>query len=215
MTHFRHPLILLVTWLLIPPTWASDRPVGITSTLMEVEVDHQGNSITIQRNQDNQATIHPDFALTSRPCPPFCIQPMQLAPGVETIGELEVLAALEQIAEGDDSVLVIDSRTPDWVARGMIPGAINVPWTSLNAGRSDPLTIGDLLETQFGAIQTDGFWDFSQARTLILYCNGLWCGQSPTNIKTLLRLGYPAHRIKWYRGGMQAWQTVGLTTTTP
>jgi rhodanese-related sulfurtransferase len=97
----------------------------------------------------------------------------------------------------------------------MIPGAINVPWTTLNASRSDPLTIADLLETQFGAIQTDGFWDFSQAKTLVLYCNGLWCGQSPTNIKTLLRLGYPAHKLKWYRGGMQAWQTVGLTTTTP
>jgi rhodanese-related sulfurtransferase len=122
---------------------------------------------------------------------------------------------LERINAGDDSIILIDSRTPDWVARGMIPGAINVPWTMLNVSRSDPLTIADLLETQFGAMQTDGFWDFSQAKTLILYCNGLWCGQSPTNIKTLLRLGYPAHKLKWYRGGMQAWQTVGLTTTMP
>lgn len=194
---------------------AADKPVGITSDRLEVEVDHRGQAMIIQRNPDNAATIHPDFALTSRPCPPFCIQPMHLAPGVETIGELEVLDVLEQINAGDDSIVLIDSRTPDWVARGMIPGAINVPWTTLNASRSDPLTIADLLETQFGAIQTDGFWDFSQAKTLVLYCNGLWCGQSPTNIKTLLRLGYPAHKLKWYRGGMQAWQTVGLTTTTP
>lgn len=194
---------------------AADKPVGITSDRLEVEVDHRGQAMIIQRNPDNAATIHPDFALTSRPCPPFCIQPMHLAPGVETIGELEVLDVLEQINAGDDSIILIDSRTPDWVARGMIPGAINVPWTTLNASRSDPLTIADLLETQFGAIQTDGFWDFSQAKTLVLYCNGLWCGQSPTNIKTLLRLGYPAHKLKWYRGGMQAWQTVGLTTTTP
>ncbi|MGA1206500.1 MAG: rhodanese-like domain-containing protein [Gammaproteobacteria bacterium] len=210
-----HQGIALLTLSLAITAFAEDRPVGITSTLMSVDVEHQGREIRIERNQDNAATIHPDFALTSRPCPPFCVQPMQLAPGVETIGELEVLAVLEQITAGDDSLVLIDSRTPDWVARGMIPGAINVPWTALNPSRSDPLTIADLLETQFGAMQTDGFWDFSQAKTLVLYCNGMWCGQSPTNIKTLLRLGYPAHKLKWYRGGMQAWQTVGLTTTTP
>lgn len=210
-----HQGITLLTFGLAITAFAEDRPVGITSTLMSVDVEHQGREIRIERNQDNAATIHPDFALTSRPCPPFCVQPMQLAPGVETIGELEVLAVLEQITAGDDSLVLIDSRTPDWVARGMIPGAINVPWTALNPSRSDPLTIADLLETQFGAMQTDGFWDFSQAKTLVLYCNGMWCGQSPTNIKTLLRLGYPAHKLKWYRGGMQAWQTVGLTTTTP
>jgi rhodanese-related sulfurtransferase len=25
-------------------------------------------------------------------------------------------------------------------------------------------------------------------------------------------LGYPAERIKWYRGGMQDWVSAGLTT---
>jgi len=50
---------------------------------------------------------------------------------------------------------------------------------------------------------------------LLLYCNGPWCGQSPTNIRTLLTLGYPAHKIKWYRGGMQAWESLGLTTVKP
>ena len=207
--------VTLVLTLCSAALMAEEKPVGITPDRMDVEADHQGQTIIIHRNPDHTATIDPDFALTSRPCPPFCIQPMHIAPGVETIGELEVLDMLERINAGDDSIILIDSRTPDWVARGMIPGAINVPWTMLNASRSDPLTIADLLETQFGAMQTDGFWDFSQAKTLVLYCNGLWCGQSPTNIKTLLRLGYPAHKLKWYRGGMQAWQTVGLTTTTP
>jgi len=40
----------------------------------------------------------------------------------------------------------------------------------------------------------------------------MWCGQSPTNIKDLLALGYPAHKIKWYRGGMQDWEILGLNT---
>jgi len=28
----------------------------------------------------------------------------------------------------------------------------------------------------------------------------------------LLALGYPAHKIKWYRGGMQDWEILGLNT---
>jgi rhodanese-related sulfurtransferase len=29
---------------------------------------------------------------------------------------------------------------------------------------------------------------------------------------TLLKYGYPADKIKWYRGGMQNWTALGLTT---
>jgi len=72
-----------------------EKPVGLTSTLIEQEVMHQKQPVIIQRNQDNSNTIVSDYALTSRPCPPFCIQPMDLAPSVETIGELELLALLE------------------------------------------------------------------------------------------------------------------------
>jgi hypothetical protein len=50
---------------------------------------------------------------------------------------------------------------------------------------------------------------------LVLFCNGAWCGQSPTNIKALLSFGYPPHKLKWYRGGMQAWEQMGFTTVTP
>jgi hypothetical protein len=31
-------------------------------------------------------------------------------------------------------------------------------------------------------------------------------------MKTLLSFGYPAEKIKWFRGGMQTWQVLGLTT---
>ena len=191
------------------------KPVGLTSNLMEQEVMHQGQPVIIQRNQDNSNTIVSDYALTSRPCPPFCIQPMDLAPGVETIGELELLSLLEKINFGEIDGLLIDSRTPDWAEKGMIPGAINLPWTTLSVKKSDMLTISDIFESTFGAIPLDGMWDYSNAKTLILYCNGAWCGQSPTNIRTLLTLGYPAHKIKWYRGGMQSWQSFGLTVVNP
>lgn len=190
---------------------ADHKPVGITSNMMSVEVIHRGEPFRISRHPNNSNTVKPDYAITSRPCPPFCIRPVKLAPGVETIGELEMLDYLVAASSNSD-ILVIDSRTPDWVAKGTIPGSVSIPWTLLNPETSDPLTIAEIMQTKFGAVQTDELWDFSQAKTLVLYCNGMWCGQSPRNILTLLRYGFPAEKIKWYRGGMQDWEILGLTT---
>ena len=40
----------------------------------------------------------------------------------------------------------------------------------------------------------------------------MWCGQPPRNIAQLPEIGYSAEKIKWHRGGMQYWETLGLTT---
>ncbi len=191
----------------------ADQPVGITAQRPHVEGRHEGQVVRIQREQDNFAQIDPDFAMTSRPCPPYCIQPMQLAPGIETIGELEVLDVLERMARGDDTLLLIDSRDGDWLKRsGLIPGAQHLQWERLHPRHAEPAAIAEILELQFGASRTGMLWNFENAKTLVFYCNGPWCGQSPTNIRQLLALGYPAHKLKWYRGGMQAWKSLGLTT---
>ena len=187
--------------------------VNITPKMESVTVKHGGKMVKIMRNQNQKNTVNPAFAKTSRKCPPFCIQPAVLAPGVDTIAEVEVLDYLKRMAEGDDSVLVVDSRTPDWAAKGTIPGAVNIPWTKLNPAKgADPISIGEILEDSFGAQNLEGLWDYSNAKTLVMFCNGMWCGQSPNNIKNLLKFGYPAHKIKWYRGGMQDWEILGLTT---
>lgn len=195
------------------PAFAADPPVGITAQQSHVDVMHEGKLVRIQRDPDNFAQIEPDFAMTARPCPPYCIQPMQLAPGVETIGELELLAYLQKITRGEDGILVIDSREADWLVRsGIIPGAIHLPWERLHPGHAKPDAIAEILELDFGASRDGPLWNFEHARTLLFYCNGPWCGQSPTNIRQLLALGYPAHKLKWYRGGMQDWKSLGLTT---
>jgi rhodanese-related sulfurtransferase len=187
--------------------------VNITKGMGSIDVMHNGKKVTIMRNQNQKNTVNPAFAKTSRKCPPFCIQPATLAPGVETIAEVEVLDYLKKMNAGDKSILVIDSRTPDWVKKGTIPGAVNIPWTSLNPAKgADPISIGEIMEDQFGAVQLEGLWDYSKAKTLVMFCNGMWCGQSPNNIKNLLKFGYPAHKIKWYRGGMQDWEILGLST---
>jgi rhodanese-related sulfurtransferase len=186
--------------------------VNITKDVGQVEAVHNGKKVTVMRNQDEKNTVNPAFALTSRACPPFCVQPATLAPGVETIGEVEVLGYIKKIADGDKSVLLIDSRTPDWVVRGTIPGSINLPYTKLDDTKgADPLSVAEAME-MFGAKETSKGWDYSNAKTVVLFCNGMWCGQSPLNIRTLVKLNYPADKIKWYRGGMQDWETLGLTT---
>jgi rhodanese-related sulfurtransferase len=201
---------------------ASTRPdasppleVNITVDLASVDVMHDGQKVTIARNQNQDNLVNPGFAKTSRKCPPFCIQPAELAPGVKTIAELELLQFLKQIGAGDASCLVIDSRTPDWVEKGTIPGSVNIPWDTLDIGKSDPTAVQEILEQRLSVQWQGGFWNFDGAKTLVMFCNGAWCGQSPTNIKGLLRLGYPAHKLFWYRGGMQDWENLGLTTARP
>jgi rhodanese-related sulfurtransferase len=204
--------VILSNIFLMVPAYALD--VQITPDLASVDVMHNGKKVTIMRNQDASNTINPDYAVTSRKCPPFCIRPMKIAEGVETLGELEMIHYLKMKSDGMDSIVVIDSRTPDWVAKGTIPGSINIPWTKLSPAKGASFfEIAGILQKQFGVIEEDGgLMNFSKAKTLVMFCNGMWCGQSPRNILQLLKIGYPAEKIKWYRGGMQNWEALGLTT---
>ncbi|MBI5007691.1 MAG: rhodanese-like domain-containing protein [Nitrosomonadales bacterium] len=185
---------------------------NICVDMSTVEVLHLGKPVTIQREQDPTATIRADYAATARKCPPYCIQPMQLAPGVETFAELEVLDYLKRIRAGDESLMVVDSRTPDWYAKGTIPGAVNIPYAQNMAGQATDLPgVKRTLSELFGAQENGGTYDFSNAHALAIFCNGPWCGQTPNYMRTLLALGYPADKLKWYRGGMQDWCSLGLT----
>lgn len=175
---------------------AADGEVGITGDLQAVTVETADGPVTISRIQDTDHKITDDYARTSRKCPPFCVQPMQVAEGVRTIGELELLELLQ-----DEAVKVIDARTLEWHLDGTIPGSINIPYTEV-ASRLDEL----------GCAKGAEAWDCTGAEPVALYCNGSWCGQSPMAIKAMLREGYPADRIHYYRGGMQAWKLLGLTT---
>ncbi len=208
--------VLLAAWpLAVPAAPPAPSEIGITASLARVTVLHNDQAILVERHPDTFNLIDPDFSLTSRPCPPYCIQPMQLAPGVETLGELELIEHMQHLGR-DPGLLLIDSRDADWIARsGLIPGAIHLPWTELHPAHNDPERIAELLQFRFGVTRHAGLWNFEHAKTLVFYCNGPWCGQSPTNIRQLLALGYPAHRLKWYRGGMQAWKALGFNTVQP
>ncbi|CAC9657228.1 rhodanese-like domain-containing protein [bacterium endosymbiont of Bathymodiolus sp. 5 South] len=189
----------------------ANKPVGITKGVMSIA--------GISRDQNNKATINPAFAKTSRPCPPFCIQPTNpFAPAaVDTVSELDVLYALRDISRGDKSKMVIDARTPIWTTAekgGTIKGSVNISYKKLNARAvaKDPDAVMEILTKKFGVTEQDGIFNFSRAKTLYLFCNGLWCGQSPAAIRALLSLGYPEHKLKYYRSGMNAWHSLGLST---
>src|SRR4030067_1080719 len=172
MKNYQLPASTALHTELLVPGVASALAVKISTDLASVDVMHHGRKVTIMRNQNQGNSVNPDFAKTSRKCPPFCIQPSELAPGVETIGELEVLHFLKKISDGDAFMMVIDSRTPAWVEKGVIPGTVNIPWDTLNIGKSDPAAVQAILENQLGAQRRDDFWNFDKARTLVLFCNG-------------------------------------------
>ena len=152
MKHKIKIIILSILYTLVgnTPILANELDVKIDEEIGFVDVIHNGEKIRIQRNQNTSNMINSEYAQTSRKCPPFCIQPISLGHGVETIGELEILKYLEKISNGNNSIIVIDSRTKDWVKKGTIPGSVNIPWKLLKpeAG-ADPFQIADILEKEF------------------------------------------------------------------
>lgn len=219
------------------PSGALAVDVMLTDYLAYLEVKHDDRLVRVERIQDQENVLNDGFAKTSRKCPPFCIQPMKVAPGVATVGEAEIFRFMErQLAQGTG--LLIDARTPSWYEKGTIPGSINIPFTVFDGADNDPATIAALEKVGgvrrgevdsmtrkfeqamaplglFGAAAKTDTWDFSNAKELVLWCNGPWCGQSPRAILALIGHGFPAEKISYYRGGMQMWKILGLTVVVP
>ncbi len=186
---------LTIALTLIAGAALAEVEVGITKDMPSVTVQTDHGPVVIERIQDTTHEISGEWAQTSRACPDFCIQPNSPADGVTTIGELELIEMLQ-----NPEAVVVDSRTPDWFVGGTIPGAINIPYTYV---------VDDL--AKLGCEPDFDGWDCEQAKPVALFCNGIWCGQSPTAIRNMIKAGYPADRIFYYRGGMQVWRLLGLT----
>ncbi len=233
------PHIVLFSTLLLALTATAEEVVvgekdmiGLTADKPFLYVIHEGRSVKVQRVQDPDYELKGYFARTARKCPPFCIQPEQVDPRIATVGELEVFDFMEKELR-DNKGLLIDARTPEWYQRGTIPGSVNIPFTTFNDPNSTELgqmleLCGALRRVDVGTLtrkleemgimdgeQKTQQWDFSNARKLVLWCNGPACGQSPRAIKGLLKVGYPTEKILYYRGGMLMWQLWGLTTVIP
>ena len=191
----------------------SAQEVRITKDIMVVEYSFNGETYMIGRNQDPNHRIPDAYAKTSRSCPAFCVQPMQVHEGVNTAGELEVLAFLqEQVTTGEG--FLIDSRTNDWYEKGTIPGAVNLPF-NVFVPSSDNVFFDSVMVMLGGEQSANGEWIFNDPKELMLFCNGPWCGQSPTAIRNLLAINYPPEKLHYYRGGMQNWYGMGFSVEVP
>jgi rhodanese-related sulfurtransferase len=112
------------------------------------------------------------------------VQPIELAPGVRTIGELELVEHLEQGRPA------IDTRLEKFHREATIPGARWIPHDDI---------LEHLDELDF-------------ASPTVFFCNGPQCTATPEAIAKLLEAGYPAAAILYYRGGMHDWMTLGFPT---
>lgn len=115
------------------------------------------------------------------------VQPMHLAPGVETVGELELIEHLEAGGRA------IDTRVPESVAKGTIPGAESIPSAEIAA-----------------AVE-----QFTPETPAILFCNGPQCAATPRSIRALLEAGCAPEAIRYYRGGIQDWVSLGYPLQQP
>ena len=210
----RHSFVWLASivgavMLLQPAAQAED--VWIAPDTPRVEFKIGADSFVIERIQDKENAISGTFAKTSRSCPPFCIHPMKAAEGVETVGELEIMDFLKKkVSKG--SGLLVDARIPEWHHKGTIPGSVNIPFTLFSS--KNPY-LDDLLLVLGAERAGEGDWAFDDAKELVMFCNGPWCDQSPRAIAGLLEIGYPSEKLYYYRGGMQNWSVLGLSTSIP
>ena len=136
---------------------------------------------------------------------------MQIHKEIETFGEVEVLDYIKKMQD-DRTMLMIDTREEDWYEYRSIPGAINIHYVYILFSKSFDEEYKQAL-IKLGVVGLKKPYDFSQAKTILLFCNGAWCSQSPKMIKELLTLGYPPEKMKWYRGGMDDWLGLSMTTT--
>ncbi len=189
------------------------REVNIIEGLPYVDVDVNGENIRIERIQDTSHKLRNSYTKTSRPTPPFNIQPFEPIKGVKTVSEIDVINFIKDKLSENEGML-IDARMPKWYKNGTIPGALNVPFSMFGgSGEENPYV--DQIFTIFGAELDKEGWHFDDAQTLLIFDNGPWCQQGVTAMKHLIALGYPKEKILYYRGGMQFWQILGLTTIKP
>lgn len=117
------------------------------------------------------------------------IQPLELPGGIATVGELEVMEHLE--AGG----ILVDTRQPHHVEEGVLPGQVRtVRHQDVVEGLAD-LAAGD--------------------EVLVLYCNGPQCRATPQAVDRLLQAGWNPSRLRYYRGGIHDWVTLGLPLAEP
>ncbi len=201
--------IVVFSALVFSTLFAENTIVKIARDIPSVKINDHGVTVEIKRIQDTAHKLTDDFAKTSRECPPHCISEIEPIKGVQTLGELELIDFIKNKVYKKKGLL-IDARIKSLYEIETIPGAINIPFTLL---KTNSEKIIDRLFTLLGAKKLEnGKYDFSNAKDLAVFSNGIWGRQSVLFIEDMVKYGYPKEKLHYYRGGMQAWKLLGLTT---
>ncbi len=203
-------IFIILSLLIAAKLFANDTVlVKITKDIPYIYVNHMGQKIKVARIQDTANILTDDYSKTSRPCPPFCIQPTTVFPGVKNIEEVELINFMKNKVASKKGI-VVDARLKQWYELETIPSAINLPYIVMQT--SDEDIVRRLFLLLGMKIDKNGNYDFSDAKELAIFCNGLWSDESSKLIKSMLKSGYPADKIYYYRSGFQGWKLLGLTT---
>lgn len=199
------PMKQLITLCIIPLLLFSNvfsddiETISITPDKPFIEVSHNGKNIKIKRSQVDSKNIK------TKPCPPFCIKPLKLGANIVTFAEVEVVSFLSNEVKNQTGILV-DSRMAKYFEKETIPGATNIPFLLFNSSQ-----VKEVLKL-LGVTEENSTMDFSEAKSMCFFCDDSLCDEANRSISALLDLGYPASKLKYYRGGMQAWKSLNLTT---
>ena len=171
------------------------KTINITEKLVSIDTQHLEHNVTIER------TSTP----TAPSCPPFCIQPIKIDK-IKTVGELEVLDFIEEVKRKGDGLL-IDVRKNSQYNEETIPSAINLPYEMLT--KKSPYQ-KEVLRT-LGAKKIKKGCFFKNPQKLLIFGASSFSPEASKAVKQLLKLGYPSHKILYYRGGIASWKAAGLT----
>ena len=122
-------------------------------------------------------------------------QPFSPVKGITPVTEADMLRALN-----DKDSVVVDMRVQEQYLKSTIPTAVNIPYGEIEV-RLD----------EFGCTELDRKWDCKNAKKVYGFCNGPVCTQSPVGMKAMVKKGFPADKIYYYRGGILNWAALGLT----
>ena len=168
------------------PVMAEDKKIQLWDKMNEYTVELEDGPLTISRIKTPPALIK------------GFLQPMVPAEGVTPVGEIDIIEMI-----GKEDSMLVDMRMKDHVLQlGTIPGSVNIPYTEVAMNMD-----------QFGCAQQGEGWNCDGVTTKVYaFCNSSTCPQSPNGIRAMIREGYPAELIYYYRGGYQDWTIHGLTT---
>jgi len=158
--------------------------VNITDELESISCTYQKKKIKIER-----------FASKDKPCPPYCISSMNIK-NIKTVGELEVLKFISNLDKSKRRILV-DARVVKEYKKGTIPASINIPYSMLDKNSKYRGEIVKLI---------------NHIDKLVIFDNGILDIQARKLIDNLLDTRYPQNKILYYRGGLESWKRLGLTT---